>query len=95
MSPQQVTCAIQQGFKPLSVQKWAYLKCGQDGLLDRASSQEFNGADVVSRKGSLYLCQDEDTKVGFTVLCQPSLVVAVVQRNTDVECAFILIVNMW
>ncbi len=57
MSARQVNCVIQQGFKSLGVQKWTYLLCGQHGLLATAPTQDFDGADVVRRKGSLYLSQ--------------------------------------
>ena len=61
MSPQQVKNAIVKAFKR---ERWTVLECSQQGILSRSCSQSLDGKSAVSRKGSLYLCEDE-SEVGL------------------------------
>lgn len=57
MSPKQVSNVIRQGFGDMKLQTWMYLEASQDGMLSKSTNQEMDGDAVVSRKGSLYLCE--------------------------------------
>ena len=64
MTPKQVQEVIKKGFANLKLETWTYLDCSADGMLSKVESNDVDGEKVVSRKGSLYLCQskvcDED-----------------------------------
>ena len=57
MTPKQVSNVIRWGFVDLKLQTWTYLEASQDGVLNECTNQEMDLEVVVSRKGSLYLCE--------------------------------------
>ena len=59
MNSEEVRCTIARGFPHIECLKdksWTYLQCDAENHLVVSKNQAFDGSEVISRKGSLYIC---------------------------------------
>ncbi len=67
MSSLQVKNVIVRGFRHLKITGIVHLECGQDHKLHVAKNQEPDGAAILSRRGTLYLSQQEVRCTFFSI----------------------------